>query len=221
MRESKLRRLLLQTLLPLSTLNHRSTVDAIKKHIDTKIAELRENTKPANATWQPRGKNGGFVSTKENNTSMAVSAEKPAVVTSAETQKVVTSYIDEKGRKFVHICAGDIDCHLAINDLSDKDMTKDDAKKLAEDNGMRLPKKREWSLIGAFIEEVNSLIKELGGSPLTDWYAAEENADYNADRSWYFNGTYGCINLNSRSYARYSLFRCRPVLASPNPSLKS
>lgn len=220
MRESKLRRIFLQTLLPLSTLNRRLTVDAINEHIDTKIAELRENAKPANATWQPRGKNGRFVSTKENKITPVwlVSAEKPAVVTSAETQKVVTSYIDEKGKKFVHICAGDIDCHLAINDLSDKDMTKDDAKKLAEDNGMRLPKKREWSLIGAFIDEVNSLIKELGGSPLTDWYAAEENVDYNAYYSWCFNGTYGCINDN---YRCYTYFRCRPVLASPNPSLKS
>ena len=37
-------------------------------------------------------------------------------------------------------------------------------------------------------------------------------ADYNANNSWYFNGTYGVL-LN---YSRYNtIFRCRPSLASP------
>ena len=37
-------------------------------------------------------------------------------------------------------------------------------------------------------------------------------ADYNANNSWYFNSTNGCVNNNNRYNGN---FRSRPVLALP------
>lgn len=51
-----------------------------------------------------------------------------------------------------------------------------------------------------------------GGTQLNNTTSRGSCAEYDANSSWYFNGTYGCINNSTRDYTH---FRCRPVLALP------
>ena len=54
-----------------------------------------------------------------------------------------------------------------------------------------------------------------GGTQLTNSLYRGSSADYTANYSWFFHGTYGCLNI----YYRYdSIFRCRPSLALPIPN---
>lgn len=113
---------------------------------------------------------------------------------------VVSPYTDEKGKKWVHVCAGDLDFLLDIQDLTENEVNWEEAKKLAADAGMRLNPKREFKLIGAFQDEINKCCKDLGGKPLEGWYwAGDEDNGYNA---WIYFATYGTLDydLKMNSY---------------------
>lgn len=107
---------------------------------------------------------------------------------------VVSPYTDENGNSWVHIKTGKYDFLLGIRDLTDKEVNWDEAMKLAADNGVKLPTKQMWSLVGAFIDEINAVIKELGGDILENcfWSASECSSNH----AWFFVATYGTLHTS-------------------------
>ena len=111
-----------------------------------------------------------------------------------ENKKIATPYTDEAGKQWVHVQAGDLDFLLDIHNLTDKDMTYDEAMQLAKDNDMVLPEKRWWSLVNTFLEEVNQVICDLGGEVLDYYYWS--SSQYNGSIAWCFGATYGSLGGN-------------------------
>lgn len=104
---------------------------------------------------------------------------------------VASAYTDETGKQWVRVRAGKYDFLLDIRNLTDKEVNWDEAMKLAANNGVKLPTKQMWSLVGAFIDEINAVIKELGGDILENWYwSASEYYSYIA---WIFGATSGYL----------------------------
>jgi len=54
-----------------------------------------------------------------------------------------------------------------------------------------------------------------GGTQLTNSMYRGSSADFDASCSWYFSGSYGCLDYTRR---HYTYFRCRPSLALPLPN---
>lgn len=106
----------------------------------------------------------------------------------ATTNKVVTAYTDENGKKWVHLCAGKFDFLLDIKNLSDSE-NWNDANRLCKNIGMELPSNSMWGLVQAFRPEVDKVIKDLEGEPLEDCLWAGD--EYNRCNAWYFYATYG------------------------------
>ena len=117
----------------------------------------------------------------------------------SQTKEVVTPFVDENGKKWVHICAGKFDFLLDINDLAEDELNWNDARKLAEDNGMYLSPKHEWGLIEAFREDVDAVIEELGGTPLHDWYWTGD--EYIAVNAWFYYATNGILYSGYKMYS--------------------
>lgn len=184
MRESKLKRVLMSIMIPSFVMAARVATDDIKEHVDEKFAELQESLRISSGkTSQPRDKHGRFAKEVENE---EASEKQP--------MKVVSPYTDEKGKKWVHVCAGDLDFLLDIQDLSEKEVNWEEAKKLAADAGMRLNPKREFQLIGAFKDEIDKCCKELGGKPLEGWYWT--GVVCTGIYAWLYLATNGNLNLN-------------------------
>ena len=184
MRESKLKRVLMSIIIPSSAMAARVAVDDIKEHVDEKFAELQESLRISSGkTSQPRDKHGRFAKEVENE---EVSEKQP--------MKVVSPYTDEKGKKWVHVCAGDLDFLLDIQDLTEKEVNWGEANKLAADAGMRLNPKREFQLIGAFKDEIDKCCKELGGKPLEGWYCTGD--EYSGSGAWVYGATTGVLSIN-------------------------
>ena len=120
---------------------------------------------------------------------------------------VVSPYTDENGNSWVHIKTGKYDFLLGIRDLTDKEVKLDEAMKLAADNGVKLPTKQMWSLVGAFIDEINAVIKELGGDVLDNWYWSA--SEYYSGNAWVFYATVGYLGNGYK----LSGFSCRGSLA--------
>lgn len=120
---------------------------------------------------------------------------------------VVSAYTDETGRQWVRVRAGKHDFLLDIRDLTDKEVNWDEAMKLAADNGVKLPTKQMWSLVGAFIDEINAVIKELGGDILENWYWSA--SEYNSNYAWIFRATSGYLGDDYKMYGS----SCRGSLA--------
>lgn len=185
MRKSKLKRVLIEALLPLNI----AQLVFIKDHTDeqynklqAKIDELlqRQGKQPVT---QPRDANGRF-------TKLANDAD------GGQSTKVVSPYTDENGKIWVHVCAGDIDFLLDIKDLTDKEVDWNTANKLAADAGMRLNPKREFQLIAPFIDEINKCCVDLGGEPLKGWYWTGD--EYDGRNAWYFSATNGILGIDSK-----------------------
>ena len=86
-----------------------------------------------------------------------------------------------------------------------KGMTWDYAIEKYEDV---MPDKQRALFICAYMEEINKLLKEVGGDRLDGWYwTKSEYSNYNA---WFFNGGNGCVYYNYKC----SSLSVRPVLAS-------
>lgn len=120
---------------------------------------------------------------------------------------VASAYTDETGNSWVHIKTGKYDFLLGIRDLTDKKVNWDEAMKLAADNGVKLPTKQMWSLVGAFIDEINAVIKELGGDILENWYWSA--SEYDSDYAWVFYAAYGDLDGDGKVYGTF----CRGSLA--------
>lgn len=120
---------------------------------------------------------------------------------------VASPYIDETGKKWVRVKDRKYDFLLDINDLTDHEVKWDDAMQLVKDNGVTLPTKEMWSLVGAFLPEINAVIEQLGGDILDDWYwsASECSSGY----AWIFNASYGYLDYNYKVYG----YSCRGSLA--------
>lgn len=187
MRESRLKRIILETMMPLNIIQYA----LMKEHTDESIKTLKEKI---DEILQKQGKapqrdaSGRFISTKGENGTTEAQASQP--------QKVVSPYTDEKGKKWVHVCAGDLDFLLDIQDLTEKEVNWEEAKKLAADAGMRLNPKREFQLIGAFQDEINKCCKELGGKPLEGWYWTGDECYGNY--AWVYYAMYGKLGYYSK-----------------------
>ena len=120
---------------------------------------------------------------------------------------VASAYTDETGKQWVRVRAGKYDFLLDIRDLTDKEVKWDEAMKLAASNGVKLPTKQMWSLVGAFIDEINAVIKELGGDILENWYWAA--SEYYSIYAWIFGATGGYLDHDRKVYA----YSCRGSLA--------
>jgi hypothetical protein len=130
-----------------------------------------------------------------------------------ENKKIATPYTDEAGKMWVHVEAGDIDFLLDIKNLTDKELNYDDAMQLAKDNDMVLPEKRWWSLVNTFLEEVNQVIRDLGGDILDDIYWS--SSQYDGYYAWYFGATYGTLS-NNYKVVRDGVRGSRAFIKKPN-----
>lgn len=107
---------------------------------------------------------------------------------------VASPYIDETGKKWVRVKDRKYDFLLDIHNLADHEVKWEEAMQLAKDNGVTLPTKEMWSLVGAFLPEINAVIEQLGGDILDDWYwSASEYSSYYA---WFFNANGGTLYNN-------------------------
>ena len=113
-----------------------------------------------------------------------------------ENKRIATPYTDETGKTWVHVEAGDIDFLLDIKKLTDKELNYDEAMQLAKDNDMVLPEKRWWSLVNTFLEEVNQVIRDLGGDILDDIYWS--SSQYSGSNAWNFIATIGTLGNNCK-----------------------
>ena len=130
-----------------------------------------------------------------------------------ENKKIATPYTDEAGKTWVYVEAGDIDFLLDIKNLTDKELNYDEAMQLAKDNDMVLPEKRWWSLVNTFLEEVNQVIRDLGGDILDDIYWSSSQC--NGLSAWYFNATYGALYISSK-VIRLGVRGSRAFIKKPN-----
>ncbi len=94
----------------------------------------------------------------------------------------VVSIVEQDGKKLVRVDVGNkyhfgIDLHDAPNEMS-----WDDAKKYAEDKGMRLFTLEEGLLMFCFKDEINAKLKEAGGDELREddcyWSSTEYSRIY-------------------------------------------
>lgn len=104
---------------------------------------------------------------------------------------VVSPYTDENGNSWVHIKTGKYDFLLGIRDLADHEVKWEEAMQLAKDNGVALPTKEMWSLVGAFLPEINAVIEQLGGDILDDWYWSA--SEYVSNGAWIFIANVGSL----------------------------
>ena len=117
--------------------------------------------------------------------------------------KPVSIRLGDDGKPMgVRIRALDEDFTIALNDTPNKYVG------IEVRENYQLPTKKQALLICAYLDDVQSTLKEAGGDVLNGVYLT--CADYYANGTWSFNSTYGCLF----SYTRYYHgFRSRPVLA--------
>lgn len=143
----------------------------------------------------------------------------PEVETKEATAEPLAVVYDENGKPMgIRVRTLDVDFTLALQDLEGGDCYSfDSAQEKLKELGLRTFNKKEALAVAMYIEEINKAMEEVGGKPFEqDWYTTSELyrrvgcADFSAFNSWYFGGTFGCVDYNGRSYGR---FRCRPCLA--------
>lgn len=101
--------------------------------------------------------------------------------------------------------------------------TYDEAMQWLKDHKTQTFNRKQANIICIYLDEINDKLEEAGGERFAeDWYTTNElyiprgsSADFNANYSWYFSGTIGCLNALNRYYTD---FRCRPSLALPLPN---
>ena len=120
------------------------------------------------------------------------------------TIKPVSIRYNEDGQPDgVRIRTLDEDFTIALHDACDHNLNADEARAL----GQAMTLKQAYILC-AYLDEVQQTLEDAGGDRLDGWYIT--CADYNANYSWYFISTSGCVNSG---YRCNGLFRSRPVLA--------
>ena len=125
-----------------------------------------------------------------------------------ESTSDVVSIVEQDGQKYVRLHAGKYDICIDLHDAPNE-MSWDDAKKYAEDKGMRLFTLEEGLLMYCFKDEINAKLKEAGGDELREddyrWSGAESSR-YTA-RYVLFSDGYAGGNLKNNGYV------VRPVAA--------
>lgn len=105
--------------------------------------------------------------------------------------EAVVSDIEIDGVKYVRLHAGKYDFRIDIHDAPNL-MNWDDAKKYAEDKGMRLFSDEEGLLMYCSKDEINAKVVELGGEVLRedeDYWSGTESSR-NLARIVYFSNGY-------------------------------
>lgn len=121
--------------------------------------------------------------------------------------EAVVSDIEIDGVKYVRLHAGKYDFRIDIHDAPNL-MNWDDAKKYAEDKGMRLFSVEEGLLMYCFKDEINAKAVELGGEVLRedeDYWSGTEYPRTNARGVGFSNGS--AYNLSGKYYG----YVVRPV----------
>ena len=134
---------------------------------------------------------------------------------------------EDYGMEGVRVQALGEDFIISLHDAEGgkDDFSYDEAMKWLEEHGQQTFTRKQAGIICIYIDEINDKLVEAGGEAfVADWYTTNElyiprgkrsSADYYADYSWYFNGSYGCFYYDYRSNP---YFRCRPSLALPLPN---
>ena len=139
------------------------------------------------------------IDTDENSNIVGISQqEKPA-----ETKDIVYIRKDEDGAPVgVAVQTADERFEIALKDIDNgREMTWDDAMKF------KLPTKKQAAIICAYIDDINTKLKEAGGEPLDKWYWT--SSEYYAYNAWLYTGDSGRLN----DYGKYLTLSVRPVLA--------
>lgn len=148
----------------------------------------------------------------EKNTALLVQLAKkllPAESSDAKenTQGVerVVTIAEKDGEKCVRVHAGKYDFIVALHDLG-TGMNWHEAKKAAEEQGLRLFTKEEGMLMYIFKDEINAALVELGGDPLSEDDYYWSSSEYSTTFAWYlvfYSGyVYGNLKYNTNGIAR-------------------
>ena len=122
--------------------------------------------------------------------------------------KDIVSSVEHDGKKYVRVHVGKYDFCIDLKD-ADKEMNWDDAMKYAKDKGMRLFTLEEGLLMFCFKDEINAMLKNIGGDELTEEDAYWSSTEYyrNSARTVNFN------NGNATYSNKYYGYVVRPVAA--------
>ncbi len=107
------------------------------------------------------------------------------------TEKIVTPYTDDNGKKWVRVKTGKFDFILDIDDMIEEDITWYKANTLANEVGYVIPNKNMWHTVAAYLEEINGVIKQLGGHILDGIYWASE--EYYGSNGFLFDANHGTL----------------------------
>ena len=141
----------------------------------------------------------------EDNTRQILEFLKSAIMPKTEQPKPIehlnvsdltkaVSILVKGDKKFIRVHAGKYDFGVALNDLNDGErLNWYDAMKMAEDDGLRLPNKEELMLMFVFKDEINTLLKEAGGTILNEDYAYWSVVELYSTNAWYLYFNSGCI----------------------------
>lgn len=135
-------------------------------------------------------------------------APMPVETPAQETTGDIVSIVEHDGDKFVRVHVGKYDFCIDLHDAPNQ-MSWDDAKKYAEDKGMRLFTLEEGLLMFCFKDEINAKLKEAGGDELREddyyWSSTEYSRNY-ARYVYFYSGNASYTN-------KYSGIVVRPVAA--------
>ena len=102
-------------------------------------------------------------------------------------------YIHEKdGQKWVRVKVCGYDFLLALHDIEINGETEfnwQEACDAAKSLGYTLPSKKQWELVEVYRDEIEKVIVENGGDPLSVAYWTV--ARYNSDNAWFYHAYYG------------------------------
>ena len=129
-------------------------------------------------------------------------------VSTPTTTGDIVSIVEHDGEKFVRVNVGKYDFCIDLHDAPNQ-MNWDDAKKYAEDKGMRLFTLEEGLLMYCFKDEINAKLKEAGGEELRedDYYWSSTEFSRNLARYVGFTIGYASSNI------KYNGNVVRPVAA--------
>ena len=115
------------------------------------------------------------------------------------------SITEKDGQQWVRVRVGDEDFLIASHDYK-----KDGKDKFTWEEACKIEtaNKKQWLIIAAFKEQINSKLKEIGGDVISnkDYWSVQE---YNADYAWCYYGGGGLVSISNK---RNSV-TVRPVLA--------
>lgn len=145
----------------------------------------------------------------EKNTALLVQLAKkllPAESIDAKenTQGVerVVTIAEKDGEKCVRVHAGKYDFIVALHDLG-TGMNWHEAKKAAEEQGLRLFTKEEGMLMYIFKDEINAALVELGGDELSEDDFYWSSSECNTTSAWYLYFYSGYVNSNNKYDTNY------------------